>query len=378
MSVAVNHTDIHAENSSEFPEHMPSGLRYSLPDTLTIITTYQCTAACSECCFECNPKVQGRLGLTEIKQYIDRAMADFPGLKLVVFSGGECFLLQQNLYAAVAHAHRRSLRTRCVTNGFWGKTQNTCREVVRQLVHAGMDEVNISTGHDHQEWVPVQSVIRAAKMLVENDIVTVVVVEIDAPGSECLQQLMEMADIRYLLQRPKLFHLQCNSWMPFHETSLARRALQDKSELLSGCKQLFHNVTLTPTGELAACCGLTLEHIPEMKLGKQSAMQPMADRYYGQLTDFLKIWIKVDGPYTIIRRLFGDAVQEDLQDVVHICQACAILHQHPEIRARIQQRYMEFMPEVMSRFYLQQSINSHQASLACNPVLNPPEKEGSI
>ncbi|MDP6416686.1 MAG: radical SAM protein, partial [Gammaproteobacteria bacterium] len=261
---------------------------------------------------------------------------------------------------------------------FWGKTQNTCLEVVRQLVPAGIDEINISTGRDHQEWIPVQSVIRAAKMLVENNIVTVVVVEIDAPGSECLQQLMDKPDIRHLLQRPILFRLQSNSWMPFRETSPARRDLQDKSELLSGCKQLFHNVTLTPRGELAACCGLTFEHIPEMKLGKQPVTIPMAAKYYDQLKDFLKIWIKVDGPYTIIRRLFGDAVQDDLQDVVHICQACAILHQHPEIRVRMQQRYMEFMPEVMSRFYLQQSINSHQASFVCSSVLKPPEKEGSI
>ena len=313
-----------------------------------------------------------------MEQYIDQAINEFPGLKLVVFSGGECFLLKQDLLAAIAYAHRRSLRTRCVTNGFWGKTQNTCREVVRQLVHAGIDEINISTGHDHQEWIPVQSVIRAAKMLVENIIITVVVIEIDAPGSECLQQFMDDPDIRHLLQQPELFRLQCNSWMPFLETSSVRRDLQDKSELLGGCKQLFHNVTITPKGELAACCGLTLEHIPEMKLGRLSTKMLMADQYYDQLKDFLKIWINVDGPYTIIQRLFGDAVHEDLQDIVHICQACVILHQHPEIRARIQQRYMEFIPEVMSRFYLQKSIDSHQTSNVRNPVLEPPEKERSI
>jgi len=378
MSIEVDHVDFNAAAPAGYPEHIPTELHYSFPDTLTIITTYRCNAACTECCFECNPKVRGRLSLASMKQFIDQAVAEFPGLKLVAFSGGECFLLKQDLYAAIAHAHRRSLRTRCVTNGFWGKTQKFCLAAVRQLVHAGIDEINISTGRDHQQWIPVKSVIRAAQTLVENGIVTLVTVEMDVPGSECLQRLANDPDIRGLLRQPELFRLQCNSWMPFHETSQMRRELDDKSELRSGCRQLFHNVTLTPKGELAACCGLTMEHIPEMKLGRLPASAPMAARYYGQFEDFLKIWIYVDGPYTIITRLFGDAAQEDLKDVVHICQACAILHQHPEIRARLQQRYMEFVPDVMSRFYLKQSIDAHPAHVGNKSVHQPPEKERSV
>ncbi len=362
--------------SVEIPEHMPPELRYSFPDTLTIITTYRCNAACAECCFECNPEVRGRLSLESMKRHVDQAVAGFPGLQLVAFSGGECFLLKQDLFAAIAHAHRLSLRTRCVTNGFWGKTAGFCEETVRRLVRAGIDEINISTGRDHQQWIPVQSVIRAAQTLVRNDIVTFVTVEMDTADSKCLQQLADEPEIQHLLQQPGLFRLQCNSWMPFHETSQMRRALHDKSELRSGCKQLFRNVTLTPKEELSACCGLTMEHIPEMKLGGSSAS--MVERYFSQFEDFLKIWISVDGPYTIITRLFGDAACEDLKDVVHICQACAILHQHPDIRAQLQQRYMEFVPGVMSRFYLKQSIDAQPPQVLIEPVQETPEKEKSI
>jgi len=368
MSIEPEQVESAAVAPGWFPEHMPLRLRDSSPDTLTVITTYQCNAACTECCFECNPKVRGRLSLASMQRHIDQAVAAFPGLQLVVFSGGECFLLKQDLYAAIAHAHRHALRTRCVTNGFWGKSAAFCEKTVRRLVRAGIDEINISTGRDHQEWIPVQSVIRAAGKLVSSGIVTVVTVEMDTPDSECLQQLADDSDICRLLQQPALFRLQCNSWMPFHEVSQMRRALPDKSELQSGCKQLFHNVTLTPKEELAACCGLTMEHIPEMKLGNSSASALMAERYFGQFEDFLKIWISVDGPYTIIMRLCGDAMREDLKDVVHICQACAILHQHPVIRAQLQQRYMEFVPDVMSRFYLKQRIDAQSPQVHLKPV----------
>lgn len=365
------------DSSAKFPEHIPADFRQSLPNTLTIITTYQCNAACTECCFECNPGVDGHLSLDSMKRFIDLGIEEFPGLKLVAFSGGECFLLKQDLFEAIAHAHRHSLRTRCVTNAFWGKTRDFCRSTVRRLVRAGIDEINISTGRDHQQWVPVQSVIRAARTLVESGVVTLVTVEMEPPGGDCLQRLANDPDISELLGQPALFRLQCNSWMPFHDTSPVRGELKHKNELRDGCSQLFHNVTVTPRAELAACCGLTMEHIPEMKLCLLGGSASMRESYYGQLEDFLKIWIHIDGPYTIITRLFGREARKDLEGVVHICQACAILHKHPAIRARLKQRYMEFVPDVMSRFYLRQSIDAHSVRLPDQPVHQHRDEERS-
>ncbi len=222
------------------------------------------------------------------------------------------------------------------------------------------------------------SVIRAARTLVSNGVVTLITVEMDAPGSSCLQDLADNPAIRSLLRQPALFSLQSNSWMPFHEDSQLRQGLNDRNTLRSGCQQLFRNLTLTPEGELAACCGLTMEHIPEMKLRSLPSSAPIAARYCTQFEDFLKIWINVDGPYTIILRLLGPDAEEELQDIVHLCQACAILHQHPEIRAQLQQRYKEFVPEVMSRFYLQRSIDAQSAHGMHIPFPQPSEKEKSL
>ena len=332
--------------------------RMRYPDTLTLITTYQCNAACADCCFECNPQVSGRLSLVEMTSLISRAHQEFPGLRLVAFTGGECFLLKDDLFCAIEHAHKLGLRTRCVTNGFWGRSDESCNRTVGRLLDAGIDEINISTGIDHQQWVPAESVVRAARKLVGNRILTVVTVEMDATDSHCLRDLASHPEIQQLMGHPELFRLQCNSWMRFRHSSPKRGELQDLGELKGGCRQIFHNVTLTPAGELSACCGLTMEHIPEMKLGDAVNTTSLARLYFSQLEDFLKIWIHVDGPYTIIRRLLGRDATELLSDVVHICQACVILHQHPGIRAAVAEHYAEFVPEIMSRFYMQQSLDA--------------------
>lgn len=62
---------------------------------------------------------------------------------------------------------------------------------------------------------------------------------------------------------------------------------------------MFQNIVLTPHNKVASCCGLTMEHIPEMKMGKY--IEGSLEKYFNnQLRDFLKIWIWVEGPEKFI------------------------------------------------------------------------------
>lgn len=324
------------------------------PETLTILTTYRCTAACKQCCFESSPSVQGRLSIEAIKQRIDEAIAEFPELSLVVFSGGEAFLLKDDLYQAIKHCTDNHLQTRVVTNGSWGKSKNNARKVAEKLKKIGLGEINISTGKDHQDWVPAQSVINAAIALTEQSISTLITVEAESETSSELSRITEDHDLRELLVAKKL-KIQRNAWMPFHANAEKRTQSIDMSELRSGCSQVFHNVVVTPHDNLSACCGLTLEHIPEMRLGKCSGTN-MGSLYREQSADFLKYWIQVDGPYTIIERVLGESSKNLLEEVVHNCQACVILHKNDQVRKALFENYQKFVPEVMTRFQLSNGI----------------------
>lgn len=148
------------------------------PSSLTILSTYRCTAACRECCFESSPKIRGGIPPERILQYIDEAAETFaPTLKLIVFSGGECFLSGKNLDAAIARANSHGLAVRCVTNGFWAVTPERAEKRVLELKSAGLSELNISTGDEHQEFVPFERVVNAAIAAAANDIAALIVVE---------------------------------------------------------------------------------------------------------------------------------------------------------------------------------------------------------
>lgn len=326
-------------------------IRYIFPDTVTILTTYKCNAECRQCCFESNPRIKERLSLETINKRILEAYHTFPGLKLIVFSGGESFLLKDDLYAAILYASSLGLATRCVTNAFWGKTVNTKDRTVRKLVSSGIKEINISTGSDHQQWVPFESVEQAAQALVEAGIFTLVTVERDAKNTRCYERAVNSEVFKRLLREfPMLFTLQCNSWMPFHD-DYEQRGEPIGTDVPDGCVQIFHNLVVTPHDQLAACCGLTFEHIPEIKLGALSE-KSMGTMFDEAMDDFLKIWIHMDGPTKIMKKLFGDEIDEALSQIQHICQACAIMHLHPRVRETLQARYTEFLPDVLSRFSL--------------------------
>src|SRR5262249_4504743 len=128
-----------------------------LPKTLTLLVTYQCTAACSQCCFGCTPEKEGRIPQDRILAYIDQA-AQMGSVVNVVFSGGECFLLGNDLVEAVGRASQHGLSTRCVTNGYWATSMFAAERRLRPLVDAGLKELNISTGDFHLEYVPVDRV----------------------------------------------------------------------------------------------------------------------------------------------------------------------------------------------------------------------------
>lgn len=336
------------------------GLELCLPHTLTVLCTYQCTAACKQCCFESSPRVKGRLSIDAIISRISEAKESFPGLRLVVFSGGEAFLLKEDLFTAVAHASSLGMMTRIVTNGSWGKSEKSASLAAERLLQSGISEINISTGLDHQEWVPLESVANAASALCERGIRTLITVESDTPSSNCLDAARRHPSIVNAFKSGYL-SLQCNSWMAFSTGSDGRVKNFDPSGLEKGCTQIFGNIVVTPHDNLSACCGLTLEHIPEMRLGKNTGSN-MRELFQSQYDDFLKFWIHVDGPYKIVKRVLGEEQSKDLlSGVSHICEACAILHKTPEIKKRLAETYSEFTSEVMTRFAL--AIRDYQEAM---------------
>lgn len=324
------------------------------PSTMTILPTYRCSAACSQCCFGSNPDVQERLTLDEIKDAIRQGARDFPRLQLICFSGGECYLLGDELIEAIRCAHEHNLMVRTVSNGFWAKSPKAAARIMRDAKEAGLTEMNISTGRDHAQYVPLSSVVNAAVAAVNEGIITLVTVEQDGPDTEINKEINSAPQLLALKkEHPRLFSIGSNTWMKFNEEHVPRtRGVRLPAGIDSGCDQLFGNLVVTPYGKVSSCCGLTFEYIPEMKVGSlMEGENALAAAYTSQLNDFLKIWVHTDGPIEIIRKVAPHREQE-FDNCEHICQACAKLYRDPELRQAVKTQYSKHVPDVLTRHRL--------------------------
>jgi hypothetical protein len=327
------------------------------PDTVTLIPTYQCTAACENCCFGSHPGVTTRLPLERILHHIDQA-AGLGSVKLVVFTGGECFMLGDDLRLAIACCTHHGLASRCVTNGYWAVSEQAAVDRLGPLAEAGLGDLNVSTGDAHQAFVPLPRVVNAIRAAASLNMRALVVVESKQHrsfSSAALRadprwaELEADAKVQY---PPFVFESPWMSMDHFEPVSQPARKLSSRSNLArrSGCDSILRTIVVTPDERLGACCGLTREQIPELNLGslRELNMRALVDSMFD---DFLKIWVALDGPDHIL----AWAADHDSEipwegRFAHHCDSCRFMYTDSRVREVIAAHWEEVADDVLFRF----------------------------
>lgn len=319
------------------------------PNTLSFITTYQCTAACDDCCFKCSPKQKERLSLKQMKDYLDQSIALFPSIKLVVITGGECFTLGEDLYAIIEYIHSKNLFSRIVTNGSWGTTPEKAQQIVKKLIDRGLNEINFSTGDSHQKFVPIETVINAIEASLINQLSAAVNVETHNEHSFQYKDLQEHPRIKPFVGS-QLLTIVPGLWISEQEDKMD----PIRKKLLYGhqkrCKELFHNVCITPNSELLACCGLTTLNNPYLNIGslKETKLEAL---WNIQFDDFIKIWLYTEGPAKIID--FVRTINPNIHITtrsLHICEVCKTIFSNPDILDILQKNYKKVLSRVLLEY----------------------------
>jgi pyruvate-formate lyase-activating enzyme len=338
---------------------MDSESKHRFPLSLTILPTYRCSAACQDCCFASDPFVKGEIPLENILNYIDQA-ARIETMRLIVFSGGEAFLLGKKLDIAVARASQHRLLTRIVTNAYWATSEESALKRLTELKNAGLTELNASTGDYHQLYVPIKNVVNATLAALSIGMPMCIVVESRLERKFTQKNLHADERLTKALEDPKkkkIFKLIESPWMPnFHSAEIG----QDKGRLLNrttlhsrrGCRSVLSNMVVTPYERLGACCGLTREQIQELDLGnlKENSMEEL---YKEAIEDFMKIWMLVEGPEHILAWAADkDSSIEWENKYAHQCDACRAVYHDPKVRQVIREHYQEKEADVLFRFSL--------------------------
>lgn len=327
------------------------------PSSITFLTTYKCTAMCDECALECSPYDESPvLNFDQIKSHIDNIKKDFPSIRLVVFSGGEPFMMGENLRQSIEYVKQKKMLSRIVTNGYWARSLSKAKEKIKELKESGLTEINFSTGEDHQKYVPIDHIINGVIASAEHNMLAVVNVEAHEDASFSSKDFLNNKRIAsYFKKNPeknRYLLVMAGVWIPLNkERTLKHKSgnkinIKKKNDKFKGCKQLFKNIVITPYEELAACCGLTFRRIPEMILGKVNilSVKEMLEKQY---LDFMKIWIMAEGAERIL--LYSKSVNNNIQinpNIVHPCQACEEIYSNQEVKTTLSKHYEKKVNEV--------------------------------
>lgn len=329
---------------------MNSMLPIISPDSISLIATYRCTAQCIDCCFQCSPQKAQHLSIEQMKSIIDESVIQFPTIRMVIITGGECFTLGNDLNSIIKHIHSRKLKCRVVTNGYWAYSIEHSRQVIKHLIEDGLTEINFSTGDCHQQWVPLDFVINGIIAAIEQNVYTVVNVETHECFSFTANQLYTHPRLQPYAKSPYLKILP-GIWISSRSPQVSKSTGKHNVHTCQRCKQLFKVLTITPDSELVCCCGLTITTHSFLKIGTVSDGN-IKQLWDSQFTDFLKIWLYTEGPEKIMQYVNDINPRLILPNMeqLHICEICHYILTNVDIIEVLRSTYNQVLPRVLLEY----------------------------
>ena len=318
------------------------------PTTITIIPTHQCTASCENCCFACTPHINHRLQYDDIINYIDEILENFSAIELLVVSGGECFLLGEELERIIKYATSRNLLTRVVTNGYWATSYSTAKKRLVKLKESGLTEINFSTGDNHQQYVEFHKIVNAARAACDLDFRTVLISVESAPQAKfTASDLKKDHDLAPLIKTGKLRYMAA-SWMKFKkEKGNQEGEINHVISPKQPCTNIFQGIFINPYSQLLACCGITVENNKFLKLGSAEE-NSIKQLYDDQFNDLFKLWLYVDGPRAIYELVMGKR-KSKIKSLPHECAYCVELIQDEKNVEIIRNIIKDELPGILYR-----------------------------
>jgi hypothetical protein len=265
-----------------------------LPQQITIMTTTWCNAHCDHCLAEAGPERKDRVTLEQMKSCIASVHSRYP-LKVVVFTGGECSWLGEDLLSAIAYCDSLGIITRIVTNAYWATSEKNARKRLTELREAGLQEINFSVDDFHQAYISIDHIRNAWLASKGMGFLSVVIANTVGPQSKITPEFLrdvlgEDVPIVETGRRP------ARKLPPFSEDGTlyfiskarlsrigrARRYLTDDdfilsehSKLAGPCCDMLNNITITASNHLAACCGAEALGNSVIDLGNLSDTDPV-------------------------------------------------------------------------------------------------------
>ncbi|SET16990.1 radical SAM/SPASM domain-containing protein [[Clostridium] polysaccharolyticum] len=286
-------------------------------DTLGFTLLKKCTAKCDICCFESAPSDEEKLDINRVKEYIEQSK-ELEQIKTIAFTGGEPFLVYEELLELVRLAKAAGKKPNTITNGFWAADGKTAFSRLKELKAAGIDYLSLSYDAYHGQYIDVnniRNILNAAAQLGISTTLSIVKIKGEKIG-DILDQIgsdIYTANIKIVPCLPS-----GRAAKMFHEEQF------DRTILAENCRCPYGgNLVVLYDGKIYPCCS---QEVPDTNLSigdfntitLKEALQRVKNNgllYFLRNTDF---------------RFFTEYAQNELgmelpQKVVNPCELCAIL-----------------------------------------------------
>jgi len=287
--------------------------------TVAIVYTYKCTAKCSHCCLECGP-MQDAVVAFELAERCIVNMAE-KGCEQVNFTGGECLLFAEDILRLARNARALGLRTGIATNAFWASSANSTANLLSSLSEAGVQDLVVSSDSFHQEYIPLENVLRIVDEAGEYGIT--VQVEVHRRGARD-SQLEEIGET--LKEHTR--NIKVSSTGPFGRWAQYRYRLgHAQRDRIDVCQSVF-DLSVLPNGDVYPCCsgalgGIIRKEQPSLLLLGNVSRSSLGDIIERAQESVLLNALRICGPNGLLDLWCNDAALQDLPPrFCGICDLC--------------------------------------------------------
>jgi hypothetical protein len=328
--------------------------------TLSIMPTWQCTAACTDCGTMSHQREYTSLPLSTMLNAIEEA--SHLNFGNVVFTGGEPTLRWDDLLTAISFAERLNLKTRIVSNAWWAKSVEQARSRIKTLQAAGLNEINFSTGDEHARFVPIENVASAAFASIGLGLAPHVMVELRENRSVTAKTLLATHPLSTLPpdQLGKL-SISESPWMPLEPTQIevyppGVAITKNNVGGCEGCDSVLQTYVLQANGHIGSCCGLGMRNLRELQSGLYHLQENNLEHAISTSeADFVKVGIRYFGPERLLA--WASEIDPAIQwegAYAHRCQTCIRFYTDPKVAKVVRDHFSEKLPELVATVALRE------------------------
>ena len=329
--------------------------------TLSVMPTYACQAQCKDCGTVSSPHDRNNLALKTMLSAIDQA--NELGFLNVVFTGGEATIRWVELVEAIRHANRLQMPTRLVTNAHWATDEEEANHRVRELVDAGLREINYSTGDEHVRFIPLDNVANGIVSALRHSLSLAVMIELRATRRITKESLLAHPKIKLLgKQDQERIRVMESPWMPLNPSmieSYPEGSAINSNNIAStgGCDSVLQTYVMQADGRIGACCGLGMRITPELNVGVSTGEHFLQNAIRDAESDLLKLLLHYKGPEKLLAWAATKNPEIAWENLyAHKCQACLRIYKDPKVGSVVRQHHTELIADVLQAAWIEEEF----------------------